>query len=109
MAKQTTEKKHIVTSFHNLTPEMQELVKLKYPTGFSEVMFRVDKPNGDFFYAVPFETDDTAFLIKIDVKIDDGSEEDEDKDFYDDEIKGADDLQDDNSSGDEGADEDGDN
>lgn len=57
-------------------------------------MIRVDKPNGDFFYAVPFETADTAYLVKIDVKIDDGIEED-DKDFYDDDLRGADELQDD--------------
>lgn len=89
-----TGKKHLVTSFHNLTPEMQEEVKSLYPAGFSEAMIRVDKPNGDFFYAVPFETADTAYLVKIDVKIDDGIEED-DKDFYDDDLRGADELQDD--------------
>ena len=57
MAKQNTTKKHIVTSFHNLTPELQDAVKEKYPLGFTEAMMRVDKPNGDFFYAVPFDTD----------------------------------------------------
>ena len=31
MAKQNTTKKHIVTSFHNLAPELQEAVKQKYP------------------------------------------------------------------------------
>ncbi len=40
-----TGKKHLVTSFHNLTPEMQEEVKALYPAGFSEAMIRVDKPN----------------------------------------------------------------
>lgn len=65
-------------------------------------MIRVDKPNGDFFYAVPFETPDTSYLVKIDVKIDDMSEEEEDKDFYDNEdLKGADELQDDGSDGDD--------
>ena len=32
---------------------------------------RIDKPNGEFFYAVPFETDEINYLVKIDVKIDD--------------------------------------
>ena len=36
MAKQNTTKKHIVTSFHNLAPELQEAVKQKYPLGFTE-------------------------------------------------------------------------
>ena len=92
MAKQNMAKKHIVTSFHNLTPEMQEAVKEKYPLGFTDSMIRVDKPNGDFFYAVPYDTDEVAYMIKIDVKIDD-SAQDDDKDYYDDEIKGADELQ----------------
>ena len=74
MAKQNTTKKHIVTSFHNLTPELQDAVKEKYPLGFTEAMMRVDKPNGDFFYAVPFDTDEIAYMVKIDVKIDDNAQ-----------------------------------
>lgn len=86
MVKQNTAKKHIVTSFHNLTPEMQEAVKEKYPLGFTDAMIRVDKPNGDFFYAVPYDTDEVAYMIKIDVKIDDSAQDDDD-------LKGADELQ----------------
>lgn len=93
MANQTIVKKHIVTSFHNLTPELQEAVKAKYPLGFTDVMIRVDKPNGDFFYAVPYDTDETAYMVKVDVKVDDNSHDDDDKDYYDDDIKGADDIQ----------------
>ena len=99
MAKQNTTKKHIVTSFHNLTPELQDAVKEKYPLGFTEAMMRVDKPNGDFFYAVPYDTDEIAYMVKIDVKVDDNSHDD-DKDYYDDEIKGADDIQGDDDSSD---------
>ncbi len=98
MAKQNTTKKHIVTSFHNLSAELQEAVKEKYPLGFTDAMMRVDKPNGDFFYAVSFDTADVAYLVKIDVKIDDNAQEEDDKDYYYDELKGADDLQDDGSS-----------
>ena len=101
-----TGKKHLVTSFHNLTPEMQAEVKALYPAGFSEAMIRVDKPNGDFFYAVPFETADAAYLVKIDVKIDDGIEDEDDKDYYDDDLKGADELPDDTSSAGEDASDD---
>lgn len=93
MAKQNTTKKHIVTSLHNLTPELQEKVRALYPLGFTDAMMRIDKPNGDFFYAVPFDTDEVAYLVKIDVKIDNGATEEDDKDYYDDEIKGADELQ----------------
>lgn len=99
MATPIVKKKHLVTSFHNLSPELQEEVKAKYPLGFTDAMIRIDKPNGDFFYAVPFDTEEISYLVKIDVKIDDLSDEEEEKDYYDDEIKGADDLQDDSASG----------
>ena len=105
--KQNTAKKHIVTSFHNLSAELQEAVREKYPLGFTDAMMRVDKPNGDFFYAVPFDTDEVADLVKIDVKIDNGATEEDDKDYYDDEIKGADEIQDDgNSDGGDDSDDD---
>ena len=71
-------------------------------------MMRVDKPNGDFFYAVPFDTDEIAYMVKIDVKIDDNAQEEDDKDYYDDEIKGADEIQDDANSDDGGGDSDDD-
>lgn len=97
-------KKHLVASFHNLSPELQEEVKRKYPFGFTDAMIRIDKPNGDFFYAVPFDTAEVSYLVKIDVKVDDLSEEEDEKDYYDDEIKGADDIQDDGgSSSDDGS------
>lgn len=97
MAKQNTTKKHIVTSLHNLTPELQEKVRALYPLGFTDAMMRIDKPNGDFFYAVPYETADTCYLVKIDVKIDDSAADAAEDDYYDgdDEIKGTDEISDD--------------
>ena len=89
-------KKRLVTSFNNLAPELQEAVKAAYPLGYTDYMMRIDKPNGDFFFAVPFETEEISYLVKIDVKIDDASHEEEDKDYYDDDLKGADELANDN-------------
>ena len=73
---------------------MQEEVKKLYPYGFTEAMMRIDKPNGDFFYAVPFDTEEVAYLVKIDVKIDDGQEDDNDGYYDEDDLKGADELAD---------------
>ena len=94
--------------FDAMMRELQDAVKEKYPLGFTEAMMRVDKPNGDFFYAVPFDTDEIAYMVKIDVKIDDNAQEEDDKDYYDDEIKGADEIQDDANSDDGGGDSDDD-
>ena len=49
-----------------------------------------------FKFQWPFETEEISYLVKIDVKIDDGSNEEEDKDYYDDDLKGADELAGDN-------------
>ena len=100
-------KKHIVTSLHNLSAELQDALKEKYPYGFTDAMMRVDKPNGDFFYAVPFDTEEVAYLVNIDAKIDDNAAEEDEKDYYDNELKGADEIQDEGgSSTDEGDGED---
>ena len=95
-------KKRLVTSFNNLSAELQGELKTLYPRGFSEVMQRIDKPNGDFFYVVPFETEEVSYLVKIDVKIDDSAEDALEDDFYgEDELKGADELPADEDMGDD--------
>ena len=90
-------KKKLVVSLKNMTPELQEEVKAAYPTGFADYMMRIPKPSGEFFFAVPFETEEISYLVKIDVKIDDAAHEEEDKDYYDDDLKGADELANDDS------------
>lgn len=87
-------KKRLVTSIHNLTTEQQAEVKALYPLGFSEVMQRIDKPDGTFFCVVPYETEDTYYLVKIDVKVDDGQEDENDGYYDEDDLKGADELAD---------------
>ena len=87
-------KRRLITSFHNLTPEQQAEVRALYPLGFTDFMTRYDKPDGTFFYVGPFETEDTYYLVKIDVKVDDGQEDDNDGYYDDDDIKGADELAD---------------
>lgn len=88
----TLSKKRIITSYHNLPPELQEELKKQYPAGYTDRMIRIEKSPGNFFYAVVLETPDINYLVKIDVKIDDEIEEEEDKGYYDDDIKGADDI-----------------
>ena len=94
-------KKRLVVSLKNMTPELQEEVKAAYPAGFADYMMRIPKPNGEFFFAVPFETEEISYLGKIDVNIDDASHEEEDRDYYDDDLKGADELANDDSEEDE--------
>jgi hypothetical protein len=89
-------KKKLVVSFKNLSPELQEEVKKQYPLGFSEKMMRIDLGPDKFFYAVPFETDDASYLVKINVKIDTKVDDEDEKDYFDEdgEIKDAEEIAD---------------
>lgn len=95
MAPDNRIKKRVVISYKNLTPELLDAVKKKYPFGYTDSMIRIDKGPGEFFYAIMLETEDVSYLIKVDVKVDSKVEEEEDKDYYDEEIKGADEIADD--------------
>ena len=87
-------KRRLITSFHNLTAEQQAEVKALYPLGFTEVMTRYDKPDGSFFYTVPYETEDAYYMVKVDVKVDDGQDDDNEGYYDEDDLKGADELAD---------------
>lgn len=103
-SKNAVVKKRVVTSYSNLTPELIDVLKKRYPFGYTDYMIRIDKPSGDFFYAVVLETDEISYLVKVNVKIDNKPEEELEKDYYaddePDEIKGADEIPDD-ADGDE--------
>ena len=101
-----TEKKHVMASFNNMAPELQDKIKELYPLGFADAMQRIDKPNGDFFYVVPFETDEVSYMVKIDVKIDDVEDDDDDKDYYDDELSGAEEIAEETAAREEMSDDD---
>ena len=76
------QKKRVAISYKNLSPELRDEVKKQYPNGYTDHMIRIDKGPGDFFYAIVLETEDTSYLIKVDVK-----------DFFgDDEIKDDDEI-----------------
>lgn len=65
-----TPKKKIITSMEKLTPDVLEALKKKYPTGYSDSVIKVEKPNGEAFYAVPIDLEDISYLVKVHVNID---------------------------------------
>ena len=93
MALVNKSKERVVVSYKNLSPELQEEIKKQYPNGYTDSMLRVDKGPGDFFYAIMLETEEVSYLVKVDVKVDDQVEDEDDKDYYSDEIKETDDDQ----------------
>lgn len=76
------EKRRLVVSYKNLTEELKAQLSHQYPYGYGGHLIKVNKSDHDFFYAVPFETDDTKYLVKIDIKIDLNHEEDEEEDAF---------------------------
>lgn len=77
-------KKNLIVSYKNLTDDLKELFKEAYPDGYNNYLQKFVKPNGEAIYVVPFETDDTAYMVKFEVKIDTLGE-DLDKALFDDE------------------------
>jgi hypothetical protein len=67
-------KRRAVISYVNLSPDLLSAFKEKYPRGYADYMgevFKVEKPDGSFFYAISLEVPDAIYLVKVDVKIDD--------------------------------------
>ena len=67
-------KKRAVVSYDNMPSELLTAFKEKYPRGYADYcgdLFKVDKPDGSFFYAVYLEIPEAVYLVKIDVDIDD--------------------------------------
>jgi hypothetical protein len=91
--KTETLKKKLIISFEKLSPELLKLFHDTFPTGCEESLKRIPKPNGEYFYAVQLESEDTSYLVKMPVKIDDGFSEEEEKDIFGgEELPGADDI-----------------
>jgi hypothetical protein len=63
-------KKKLVVSYKNLSPDLMALLKETYPKGYSDALIKVNKNNGEFFYAVTLDTEMADYLVKVDVKID---------------------------------------
>ncbi len=77
-------KRRLVVSHKNLSPELQEVMRERFPRGYNDYMdqiIKVDKSDGSFFYAITLEVEDAIYLIKIDVQVDTDYEEVEKKLF----------------------------
>ncbi len=83
MATTKRHKKNLIVSYKNLPDNLKELFKEAYPEGYNNYITKFVKPNGEAIFVVPFETEDTAYMVKFDVKIDTLGE-DLDKALFDD-------------------------
>lgn len=84
------DKKRIVKDYDNLPEEILNQVKLKYPNGFANNLVSYLNKEGQKVSALPFETDDIYYLIRMTVQ--EARQIIEDDDDYDDDGKLRDDF-----------------
>ena len=60
-------KKRVVKDYNALSEEIVRLVKNKYPSGYAESLVTYSDKEGKKVSALPFETDDTYYLIRMTV------------------------------------------
>jgi len=103
------EKKRVIKDYEKLTEAIQEQIKLTYPTGFSQNLIFFTNKDGKRVSALPFETDDTYYLVRMTVYEalaiieddddydDDGVLRDETKEEYQDKYTDIEDVEDESS------------
>ena len=76
-------KPRIIKDYEKLEPTIQEQIKLHYPRGFEKHLIKFSNKEGKLVSALPFETDDRYYLIRMTVsEAIEIIEEDEDYDKY---------------------------
>ena len=65
MAKKS--KPRIVKDFDKLPKELQAQIKADYPNGFSHKLISYTTPKGEKVMALPFDTDDLSYLVRVTV------------------------------------------
>lgn len=63
----TLAKKRVVKDYDALPEEIVKQVKQKYPSGYAESLVSYNDKEGKKVSALPFETDDTYYLIRMTV------------------------------------------
>jgi len=58
-------KKRVVKDYDALSEDITRLVKQKYPSGYAESLVTYSDKEGKKVSALPFETDDTYYLIRM--------------------------------------------
>jgi hypothetical protein len=62
-----TSKPKIIKDYEKLQVEIQEQIKLEYPYGFSDSLITFSNKNGQIVSALPFETDDRYYMVRMTV------------------------------------------
>jgi hypothetical protein len=55
----------VIKSFEKLPAEVKQAFKLHYQDGVEDSIARITKPDNSSIFVVPFETEDTHYLVKM--------------------------------------------
>ncbi len=64
----STDKPRVIKDFEKLDASIQEQIKLTYPRGFSKNLIQFTNRDGNKVSALPFETDDRYYLVRMTVQ-----------------------------------------
>jgi len=64
-----TSKLRIILNYEKLSAVLKEQIKLVYPEGFSQHLIEYTNKHGAAVSALPFETDDKIYMIKMSVNL----------------------------------------
>jgi hypothetical protein len=59
------EKKKIIKSFDNLTADLQQELKERYPYGYGNKLIRLQNAKKENFFVVPLEMEDVTYMVKV--------------------------------------------
>lgn len=62
------EKKRIIKSYDKLTPELKKMLKQQYPDGYADDIIKLTNAKKEVFFAIPLETEDYVYLIKLETQ-----------------------------------------
>ncbi len=83
MRKGSNSKKRLIISYEKLMEELKEMFKEVYAEGYTSHIQKIEKPNGETIFVVPLETEDSVYMVKMDVRVDSKfSEEELDKEIF---------------------------
>jgi len=74
-------RKKLIINYANVSPELMEAIRKKYPLGWINNTIKVPLAGGAFFFAITIDTEEASYLVKVPVKID--TKSDKDEDFFD--------------------------
>lgn len=59
------QKPRVIKDYEKLESELQEQLKLLYPEGYSNFLIEFRNKDGDIVSALPFETDDKVYMVRM--------------------------------------------